>query len=77
MKPWRFRINIKFHLKLDRPILPAAWQLLDQLLPHLSELRAVCFECEGAGEKDVLATLRRLRDTVKQKSGHPELAARA
>jgi len=59
----------------ERDILPEAWAMLDELLPELPALRAVCFECEGASEGRVLGTLERLRRTVIEKSANPELVA--
>jgi uncharacterized protein (UPF0276 family) len=57
----------------ERDILPAAWDMLRDLLPHLTALRAVCFECEGKSEPEVLGTLSRLRDEVRAQSGHRAL----
>jgi uncharacterized protein (UPF0276 family) len=57
----------------ERPILPSAWHMLDDLLPHLTGLRAVCFECEGASEEDVLGTLARLRRHVRERSASASL----
>jgi uncharacterized protein (UPF0276 family) len=61
----------------DRDILPAAWQLLEELLPRLPELKAVCFECEGQSEARVLDTLTRLRELVAANSANPRLVALA
>jgi uncharacterized protein (UPF0276 family) len=61
----------------DRDILPGAWQLLDELLPRLPRLKAVCFECEGQSEPRVLETLARLRESVVTRSANPELVERA
>jgi uncharacterized protein (UPF0276 family) len=60
----------------DREILPAAWRMLDQLLPALPALRAVCFECEGADEARVISTLARVRASVLAHSTHAELVER-
>ena len=61
----------------DRAILPESWAMLDALLPRLPALKAVCFECEGTSEAQVLETLARLRKLVVDKSANPELVARA
>jgi uncharacterized protein len=57
----------------ERDILPEAWGMLEDLLPELPALRAVCFECEGASQGRVLGTLERLRRSVIEKSSHPAL----
>lgn len=61
----------------ERAILPQAWRMLEQMLPELPAVRAVCFECEGASEQDVMTTLAKLRRVVKERTAHPALAARA
>jgi uncharacterized protein len=57
----------------ERDILPATWDMLRELLPHLTALRAVCFECEGKSEAAVLGTLARVRSEVRSHSGHKAL----
>ncbi len=57
----------------ERDVLPQAWAMLEELLPELPNLRAVCFECEGASVGRVLGTLARLRRTVLAKSVSPDL----
>jgi uncharacterized protein (UPF0276 family) len=57
----------------ERDILPEAWRMLHDLLPHLPSLRAVCFECEGKSEAEVLSTLERVRAAVREHSGHAAL----
>ena len=49
------------------------WNMLDEMLPKLPNLKAVCFECEGVDEKTVMITLKRIRKTVNEKSSNPEL----
>lgn len=61
----------------ERPILPQAWRMLDDLLPELPAVRAVCFECEGAAEQEVMTTLAKLRRSVKERTANAALAARA
>ncbi len=57
-------------------VLPQAWAMLEDLLPELPDLRAVCFECEGATEGRVLGTLERLRRMVIDRSVSSELVAK-
>jgi uncharacterized protein (UPF0276 family) len=57
----------------ERAILPESWQLLGELLPRLPALKAVCFECEGTSEAEVLSTLARLRACVVDKSASEAL----
>ncbi len=59
----------------ERAILPQAWRMLEDMLPDLPNVRAVCFECEGVTQQDVLATLGKLRRVVKQRGANPALCA--
>jgi uncharacterized protein (UPF0276 family) len=68
----RRRVYVDAH---ERDILPEAYAMLEALLPHLSALRAVCFECEGRTQGHVLDTLSRLRTLVRDKSPHRALVA--
>lgn len=58
------------------PVLPSSWALLQDILPLLPELRAVCYECEGIEGKEVLATLQRLRALVVAGTAHAALRAK-
>ena len=49
------------------------WKMLEALLPALPAVRALCFECEGAREPQVLSTLARLRTLVRELSGSTRL----
>jgi uncharacterized protein (UPF0276 family) len=60
----------------ERPILDAAWTMLDSLLPRLPNAKAVCFECEGKSKDDVLRTLHTLRGRVRERSANRALARR-
>lgn len=59
----------------ERAILPQAWRMLEDMLPALPDVKAVCFECEGATEQDVMATLSKLRKVVRRHSASPGLLA--
>ncbi|MBI1731701.1 MAG: DUF692 family protein [Gammaproteobacteria bacterium] len=61
----------------ERAILDPTWRMLENMLPELPAVRAVCFECEGASEETVLTTLRRVRSIVRGRSANPALVARA
>ena len=52
----------------DQPILDQSWQMLEQLLPKLPNLKAVCFECEGSNSKMVLDTLGTITQRVSELS---------
>lgn len=54
-------------------ILEPSWQMLVKLLPHLPQLKAVCYECEGMDQDTVLTTLARLRELVRAHSSNAEL----
>ncbi len=54
-------------------ILPQTWQMLEDLLPELPNIKAVCFECEGSDAATVMLTLKRLRELVINKSVSREL----
>jgi uncharacterized protein (UPF0276 family) len=57
----------------EREILPETLAMLDALLPELPNVRAVCFECEGKSEEQVLDTLAVVRKRVLQRSASREL----
>lgn len=59
----------------ERAILDQTWRMLDDMLPDLPNVKAVCFECEGATEETVLTTLAKLRDVVQRRSASPALVA--
>ncbi len=60
----------------ERDIQEPTWRMLEDLLPELPNVKAVCFECEGVMEKQVLTTLRRLREVVCRRSASPALISR-
>jgi len=49
-------------------ILEETWQMFDDILPELPNVKAVCYECEGVNENTVLSTLKKIRQIVKNKS---------
>ena len=49
------------------------WAMLEKMLPQLTNVKAVCYECEGVSEKTVLLTLKRIRNIVSQKSASSNL----
>ncbi len=49
------------------------WEMLDRMLPHLPNVKAVCFECEGVDEKTVMSTLKRIRNQVRASSSNAAL----
>lgn len=59
----------------ERAILPQAWRMLEDMLPVLPNVKAVCFECEGAAEAEVMAVLAKLRKVVRRNSASPGLLA--
>lgn len=54
-------------------ILKQTWDMLETMLPHLPNVKAVCYECEGVAAEDVLSTLKRLRKIVKKHSSSKAL----
>ncbi|MDF3031472.1 MAG: hypothetical protein K0R03_2030 [Moraxellaceae bacterium] len=61
----------------EAPVLPETWRMLDDLLPRLPAVKALCYECEGLGEEAVLAVLAQLREKVRLLSGSAALKAAA
>ena len=61
----------------ENPIVDEVWQMLDAWLPRLNNIKALCYECEGADETTVLETLARLRRLVGSKSTSASLVAKA
>jgi uncharacterized protein (UPF0276 family) len=57
-------------------VLPQTWKMLEDLLPLLPNVKAVCFECEGADEKTVFSGLERLRKMIIANSSNAELIAK-
>jgi len=49
-------------------IVEQTWQMFEAMLPLLPNVKAVCYECEGVNESSVLATLKRIRKIVRDKS---------
>lgn len=48
----------------EQPILPATWEMFTAILPRCSNLKAICFECEGSDQPRVLETLATIRGQV-------------
>lgn len=61
----------------ERAILPQAWRMLEDMLPELPNVKALCFECEGAAEADVMAVLAKLRKVVRKHGASRGLLAQA
>ena len=59
----------------DNAIEDETWAMLDTLLPLLPNVKALCYECEGVEEHDVLDVLDKLRDKVLQLSASERLVA--
>ncbi|NKB35786.1 MAG: DUF692 family protein [Gammaproteobacteria bacterium] len=57
----------------ESSILDQTWAMLDNILPRLPTVRAVCYECEGVDEPTVLNTLERIRTVLLAQSVSPEL----
>lgn len=57
------------------PILDETWRMLESLLPLLPNLKAVCYECEGIAQEQVMLTLSRLRQCVRDLSPNARLVA--
>jgi len=56
-------------------ILDETWQMFDAMLPELTNVKAVCYECEGVNEETVLTTLKKIRRIVKNKSASQSLVS--
>ena len=56
-------------------ILGETWQMFDAMLPELTNVKAVCYECEGVNEETVLTTLKKIRRIVKNKSASQSLVS--
>ena len=48
----------------EHEVLAQSWAMLEFLLPKLSNVKAICYECEGVDADQVLATLSKLRQRV-------------
>lgn len=44
------------------------WDMLKTMLPELPNVKAVCYECEGAKEKQVIQNLAKVKNAVKEYS---------
>lgn len=49
----------------EADVLPETWHMLDEILPRLPNLKALCYECEGVAEPRVFSTLALLRDKAR------------
>lgn len=49
-------------------IVGQTWRMFETMLPHLPNVKAVCYECENVNEHVVLDNLKRIRKLVKQHS---------
>lgn len=52
----------------EADIQAATWAMLDQMLPHLPNIKALCYECEGVAPERVLSTLAQLREHIEMHS---------
>jgi uncharacterized protein len=60
----------------ESSILDQTWAMLEDILPELPNVKAVCYECEGVDEDTVLSTLKRLRKLIIDLSVNKELVAK-
>ena len=58
----------------EATILEQTWQMLEQMLPRLPNVKALCYECEGVDGEAVMNTLGILRDKVRALCPQTELA---
>ena len=56
-------------------ILDVTWRMLEDLLPELPNVKALCYECEGVDADTVMATLARLQTLVRERSSSAALVA--
>lgn len=49
-------------------IVDETWNMLEQMLPALPNVKAVCFECENVNQKQVINTLHKIRKMIVQHS---------
>lgn len=54
-------------------IVKDTWSMFDAMLPKLSNVKAVCYECENVSERRVMETLERIRREVNDKSASKAL----
>ncbi len=59
----------------EGPIQERTWEMFASMLPELPNVKAVCYECEGVEEADVLPTLGRIRELVAKRSASERLVA--
>jgi len=59
----------------ESSILEQTWEMFESMLPELPNVKAVCYECEGVEEGNVLPTLKRIRKLIKEKSASGRLVA--
>lgn len=57
----------------EAEILDETWQMFEQLLPLLPNVKAVCYECEGVDANRVLSTLADVRKRISRLSVSVEL----
>ena len=46
-------------------IMDESWKMLSLILPYLTNVKAICYECEGVDAQTVLNVLDRLRNVIK------------
>ncbi len=59
----------------EAAILDVTWRMLEDLLPELPNVKAVCYECEGVDANTVLTTLTKLQALVRSHSVSKALVA--
>lgn len=60
----------------EADVLDETWHMLEKIVPKLSQLKAVCFECEGVDGEKVLHTLANLRKTLQTLSASANFLAK-
>ncbi len=54
----------------ENQILNETWEMFEQMVPHLPQVKAVCFECEGVNKAEVMKILSKVRDKVMSLSSN-------